>query len=251
MRKTIIITGASSGIGKACAELLAKNYDLILCSRNEDKLKELQKTLQAYGNKVLVFKLDVRSDTEVSSLFNTLAAECVDVDVLINSVGLALGLETLDKSLEEDINAMIDTNIKGLLFMSKHALKVMKATDKGHIINLGSIAGIDSYPTGITYAATKSAVKSISDGLRKDVIPNNIRITNIQPGLVETKFSVIRFYGDTKKAKSVYKGIKPLSANDIASIIKYAIELPQHVQINEITVTPTHQATVEHIYRKN
>ncbi len=250
MKKTVLITGASSGIGKACAELLAKDYNLILCSRNGDKLIELKDNLSS-KNAVHIFKLDVRNYSDIEELFNFLSQESINIDVLINSAGLALGLETLDKSLKEDISTMLDTNVKGVLFMSKFALGIMKKLNRGHIINLGSIAGINSYPTGITYAATKSAVKSISDGLRKDITPYNIRITNIQPGLVKTAFSVVRFKGNKKEADSVYDGIKPLSAIDIANIIKYTIEVPQHIQINEVTITPTHQATVEHIYKSN
>ena len=168
---------------------------------------------------------------------------------MINSAGLALGLEKLEDGHVEDWDKMIDTNVKGLLMVSKFALKGMKERNNGHIINIGSIAGITSYSKGIVYAATKAAVKSISDGLRKEVVENDIRITNIQPGLVETNFSNIRFSGDIEKATSVYKGIVPLSGDDIADIIKYVINLPERVQINEVTVTPLHQATVEVIHK--
>jgi len=165
------------------------------------------------------------------------------------SAGVALGLEKLENGQINEWDQMIDTNVRGLLMVSKFALTIMKERNSGHIINIGSIAGITSYSKGVVYAATKAAVKSISDGLRKEVIENKIKITNIQPGLVETNFSNTRFGGDVEKAKNVYKGIKPLSGDDIADIIKYVIELPDHVQINEITVTPLHQATVEVIHR--
>ena len=252
MKKTIIITGASSGIGKACAEKLAVNHNIILCSRSEDKLLILEQTLltKGYGNKITHAKLDVTNNENVKDLFQKLQSTNIFADVLINAAGLALGLETLDESDDGDIRTMVDTNITGLLFMSKYALKLMKKNNRGHIINIGSIAGINPYPTGITYAATKAAVKSISDGLRKDVISYNIRITNIQPGLVKTNFSLVRFKGDIAKSESVYNGIKPLTADDIAEIIKYSIESPDYMQLNEITVTPTHQATVEYIFRK-
>ncbi len=252
MTKTIVITGASSGIGQSCAELMAGKYNLVLCARSKDKLEKLQDKLRKNSNnKILSFRLDVTQHEDVRAFFDKISAEGINVDILINAAGLALGLDTLDKSDERDIHTMIDVNIKGVLFMSKYALKIMKIHNTGHIINLGSIAGINSYSTGITYAATKSAVKSISDGLRKDVIPYNIRITNIQPGLVKTNFSLVRFKGDEKKSEEVYKGIKPLTAYDIAEVIRYSIESPEHVQVNEITVTPTHQATVEHIYKSN
>jgi len=247
--KTILITGASSGIGLACAKTLAHGNRLILCSRNLAKLKDIK--LKINNNKnVYVFKVDVTSQTQVSKMFESIRHQNIYPDVLINSAGLSLGLEKLEDGCIKDWEQMIDTNIKGLLIVSKSVLNSMKRMDNGHIINIGSIAGIVSYSKGIVYSATKAAVKSISDGLRKEVVENKIKITNIQPGLVETNFSNIRFYGDAEKAKNVYKGINPLSGDDIADIIKYVINLPKHVQINEVTVTPLHQATVEIIHRK-
>ena len=244
--KTILITGASSGIGKACAEKLATGNHMILCSRNLNALKSIVIN-STYSPRL--FEVDVQNSNEVELMFSTLATEGLFPDVVINSAGLAIGLDKIDESAINEWDQMIDTNIKGLLFVSKFALKHMKEKDVGHIINIGSIAGIESYPKGVVYAATKSAVKSISDGLRKEVVEHNIKITNIQPGLVETNFSNIRFGGDENKAKAVYHGIKPLSAEDVAGAIAYVVNTPQHVQINEITLTPTHQASVGVVYK--
>lgn len=246
--KTILITGASSGIGLACVKKLSDGNRLILCSRNLSELENIKSELN--GNKnIHVFAVDVTSQPQVSEMFGNLESHNLYPDVLINSAGLALGLEKLENGHIKDWDQMIDTNIKGLLMVSKFALKGMKERNSGHIINISSIAGIASYSKGVVYSATKAAVKSISDGLRKEVVENDIRITNIQPGLVETNFSNVRFDGDTEKAKNVYKGINPLSGDDIADIIKYVIYLPEHVQINEVTVTPLHQATVEVIHK--
>lgn len=245
--KKILITGASSGIGLACAKKLLDGNRLILCSRNISGLEDIKSELN--NDNIHIFSVDVTSQSQVSKMFENLESYDLHPDVLINSAGLALGLEKLEDGHVKDWDQMIDTNIKGLLMVSRLALKGMKERNSGHIINIGSIAGITSYSKGIVYAATKAAVKSISDGLRKEVIENDIRVTNIQPGLVETNFSNIRFSGDIKKATSVYKGIVPLSGDDIADIIKYVINLPERVQINEVTVTPLHQATVEIIHK--
>jgi NADP-dependent 3-hydroxy acid dehydrogenase YdfG len=203
----------------------------------------------ALGSSSQVFPLDVRDNASIKSMFETSAAQRKSPDVVINAAGLALGLEEIDEGSVDEWNQMIDTNVKRLLYVTKYALPHMKEIDRGHIVNIGSIAGITSYPKGIVYAATKAAVKSISDGLRKELVSKNIRITNIQPGLVETNLSNVRFHGDTSKSKSTYRGIVPLTANDIADIVQYVLNVPEHVHINEITVTPTHQATVEVIHR--
>jgi 3-hydroxy acid dehydrogenase/malonic semialdehyde reductase len=244
--KTILITGASSGIGKVAAQKLSKDNNIILCARRKDIIEEIASTLP----NALAFTVDVRNEEEVERMFLSLEKEGIVLDAVINSAGLALGLENLEESDPEEWTEMIDTNIKGLLLVSKFSLKQMKVAGKGHIINIGSIAGINSYARGVVYAATKAAVKSISDGLRKEVVEHNIRITNIQPGLVETNFSNIRFRGDIEKAKNAYTGIQPLSPEDVVDAIEYVLHTPVHVQINEITMTPVHQATVEVIYRK-
>jgi NADP-dependent 3-hydroxy acid dehydrogenase YdfG len=246
--KTILITGASSGIGLACTRKLSSGNKLILCSRNLSALENIKSETGNTKN-MFVFSVDVTSQSQIRKMFESIESLNLYPDVLINSAGVALGLEKLENGQINEWDQMIDTNVRGLLMVSKFALTIMKERNSGHIINIGSIAGITSYSKGVVYAATKAAVKSISDGLRKEVIENKIKITNIQPGLVETNFSNTRFGGDVEKAKNVYKGIKPLSGDDIADIIKYVIELPEHVQINEITVTPLHQATVEVIHR--
>lgn len=243
--KTILITGASSGIGKACAEKLSGDNILILCSRSKDVIDDISRN---FAN-VLTFKVDVRNQEDIKQMFQSLTKKGIILDVIVNSAGLALGFEELDEGNTAEWSEMIDTNIKGLLFVSKFALRQMKSTNRGHVINIGSIAGINSYASGIVYSATKSAVKSISDGLRKEVVAYNIKVTNIQPGLVETNFSNTRFRGDIYRAQKVYEGINPLSAGDIADLVKYVIETPTHVQINEITVTPVHQATVEVVHK--
>lgn len=243
--KTILITGASSGIGKAAANKLSIGNKIILCARSKETVDAIADNLPD----ALTFRMDVRDRDDVERVFLALEKDNVIPDVVINSAGLALGLEELDESDPAELAEMIDTNVTGLLLVSKFALKHMKKVGRGHIINIGSIAGINSYARGIVYAATKSAVKSISDGLRKEVVAYDIKITNIQPGLVETNFSNIRFRGDTKRAADVYNGIEPLRAEDIADAIAYALNAPDHVQINEITLTPTHQATVEVIHK--
>lgn len=244
--KTILITGASSGIGKACAQRLAHNNRLILCSRNRSELDKIASTIE----NALVFKTDVRNDSDIQEMFKVLEKSNMRPDVLINAAGCALGLEELEHGRTTDWDVMIDTNIKGLLIMSKYVLLHMKTVNRGHIINIGSIAGIVPYSRGIVYSATKSAVKAISDGLRKEVVTYNIKVTNVQPGLVETNFSNVRFHGDEILAKKPYEGIVPLTGTDIADIVEYVLKLPDHVQINEITVTPVHQATVEIIHRE-
>jgi NADP-dependent 3-hydroxy acid dehydrogenase YdfG len=243
--KTILITGASSGIGRSAAEKLSVGNRIILCARSGDVIEGMAGKLPD----AFAFAADVRSRDEIEQMFLSLERGGMIPDVVINSAGLALGLEELEEGDPNEWAEMIDTNIKGLLLMSKFSLKQMKRAGRGHIINIGSIAGINSYSRGIVYAATKSAVKSISDGLRKEVVGHDIKITNIQPGLVETNFSNIRFRGDAEKAKGVYSGITPLQAEDVADAVAYAISAPDHVQINEITLTPTHQATVEVVHR--
>lgn len=246
--KTILITGASSGIGLACAKRLASGNKLILCSRNLSELEKIKSELSD-SEETYVFGVDVTNQKQVLEMFENLESVNLYPDVLINSAGLALGLENLEDGDVNDWEKMIDTNVKGLLLISKFSLKGMKERNNGHIINIGSIAGITSYAKGIVYAATKAAVRSISDGLRKEVVENNIRVTNVQPGLVETNFSNVRFDGDSERAKNVYKGIKPLLGDDIADIINFIINVPEHVQISEVTVTPLHQASVEIVYR--
>lgn len=251
--KTILITGASSGIGAACAEIFAsKGANLILCARNIDKLEILAKKLKTkYKIEIITFKTDVTKEEEVNLLFKNLNEKWRKIDILINNAGLALGLEKFYIGDIDDWNIMIDTNIKGLLYFTRNVLPMMiNENINGHIINIGSLAGVAAYPNGAVYCATKAAVKYISDGLRMDIADKPIRVTNIQPGLVETNFSVVRFHGDKARADNVYDGIKPLTAEDIADIVCYAASAPSHVQICEVTVTATHQATGGVVHRE-
>ncbi|GMA97478.1 SDR family oxidoreductase [Pelosinus sp. IPA-1] len=244
--KIVFISGASSGIGRACAELFAQaGAKVILCARSVEKVQEIADVLKAkYQTDALALKLDVQDKNAVNEIVDTLPSEWEKIDILVNNAGLARGLEKLHQGDVEDWEAMIDTNVKGLLYLTRKIVpQMLENKVNGHVINIGSIAGIHAYPGGAVYCATKSAVKFLSDGLRMDVVDTPIRVTNIQPGMVETNFSVIRFHGDKGKADNVYDGIKPLVAEDIADIVVYAASAPAHVQICEVTVTPTNQAT--------
>ena len=244
--KIVFISGASSGIGKACAEAFANaGAHLILCARCIEKLQETADALKGkYQIEILTCKLDVQDKKAVSEVIDALPECWRKIDILVNNAGLARGLEKLHEGETDDWDAMLDTNVKGLLYLTRKIVPFMLENKvNGHIINIGSTAGIHAYPGGAVYCATKAAVKFISDGLRMDVVDKPIRVTNVQPGMVETNFSVVRFNGDKEKADSVYEGIKPLVAEDIADIVLYAASAPPHVQICEVTVTPTNQAT--------
>ena len=244
--KIVFISGASSGIGKACAEGFASaGAHLILCARNIESVNEVAKQLKdRYQIEILTCKLDVRDRKAVTEVIETLPECWKKIDILVNYAGLASGLGKVQQGDIDDWEAMIDTNIKGLLYLTRKIVPFMLENQvNGHIINIGSIAGISAYPGGAVYCATKAAVKFISDGLRMDVVDKPIRVTNVQPGMTETNFSVVRFHGDKEKADSVYEGIKPLVAEDIANIVIFAASAPPHVQICEVTVTPTNQAT--------
>jgi NADP-dependent 3-hydroxy acid dehydrogenase YdfG len=250
--KIVFVSGASSGIGKACAERFAKaGAKLILCARSIDKIVALAQQLKAmYQTESRVIGLDVRNREAVLAAVQSLPIDWQAIDVLINNAGGALGLEKVQEGNLDDWDAMIDTNVKGLLYLTRAIVPLMlKYQRNGHVVNIGSIAGIHAYPGGAVYCACKAAVQFISDGLRMDVIDTPIRVTNIQPGMVQTDFSKVRFHGDEKKAAEVYEGITPLSAEDIADIIIYAASVPPHVQICEVTVTPTHQATGRVIHK--
>ena len=244
--KIVFISGASSGIGKACAELFAKaGAKLILCARSVEKVRETANELKAqYQTEIVALQLDVQDKKAVAEVVDTLPEKWQKIDILVNNAGLAQGLDKLQEGEITDWEAMIDTNVKGLLYLTRKIVpRMLEHKLNGHVINIGSIAGIHAYPGGAVYCATKAAVKFISDGLRMDVVDTPVRVTNIQPGMVETNFSVIRFHGDQQKADNVYEGIQPLVAEDIADIVVYAASAPSHVQICEVTVTPTHQAT--------
>ena len=251
MNKVVMITGATSGIGMACARKFAENGDrLILTGRNEDRLAGIKKELVAQGADVLTLVFDVRDREKASQAVKTLPAEWQKIDVLVNNAGLALGLEPEFEGNLDDWETMIDTNIKGLLTMTRLVVPGMVQRNSGHIINVGSVAGDAAYAGGNVYCATKAAVKALTDGLRIDVAHTAIRVTNLKPGLVETNFSNIRFHGDTERAANVYKGVKPLTGDDIADVAVYASNAPAHVQIAEVLILATHQASGSVIVRK-
>ena len=251
MKKIVLITGATSGIGLACARKFAENGDkLILTGRNEHRLAEIKKELAEKETEVLTLAFDVRDGEKAEKYMTELPAEWQQIDVLVNNAGLALGLEPEYEGNPADWETMIDTNIKGLLTMTRLVVPGMVERDCGHIINVGSVAGDAAYAGGNVYCATKAAVKALSDGLRIDVANTAIRVTNLKPGLVETNFSNIRFHGDNDRAANVYKGIKPLTGDDIADVAVYAANAPAHVQIAEVLILATHQASGSVIVRK-
>ena len=248
MNKIVLITGATSGIGLACARKFAENGDkLILTGRNAQRLAEIKKELDA---EMMTLAFDVRNREEAEKQICSLPANWQNIDVLVNNAGLALGLEPEYEGDLDDWETMIDTNIKGLLTMTRLVVPGMVKRNNGHIINVGSVAGDAAYAGGNVYCATKAAVKALSDGLRIDVANTAIRVTNLKPGLVETNFSNVRFHGDNERAANVYKGIKPLTGDDIADVAVYAANAPAHVQIAEVLILATHQASGSVIVRK-
>ncbi|MBR1409568.1 MAG: SDR family NAD(P)-dependent oxidoreductase [Prevotella sp.] len=251
MGKIVLITGATSGIGLACARKFAENGDrLILTGRNEQRLTEIGRELTEKGTEVLTLAFDVRNREKAKQYISELPAEWQKIDVLVNNAGLALGLEPEYEGNLDDWETMIDTNIMGLLTMTRLIVPGMVARGQGHIINIGSVAGDAAYAGGNVYCATKAAVKALSDGLRIDVADTAIRVTNLKPGLVETNFSNIRFKGDEERAAKLYTGIKPLTGDDIADVAVYAANAPAHVQIAEVLILATHQASGSVIVRK-
>lgn len=250
MNKIVLITGATSGIGLACARKFAENGDkLILTGRNGQRLAEVRKELTDTGAEVLTLVFDVRNREAAIKALSELPQEWQEIDVLVNNAGLALGLEPEYEGNFDDWETMIDTNIKGLLIMTRCVVPGMVQRNRGHIINIGSVAGDAAYSGGNVYCATKAAVKVLTDGLRIDVANSNVRVTNLKPGLVETNFSNTRFHGDHERAANVYKGIKPLTGEDIADVAVYAANAPEHVQIAEVLILATHQASGSVIVR--
>lgn len=248
----VLITGATSGIGKSSAEIFAKNgHELILTGRREERLAELKKKLEeAYKVKVTTLCFDVRDNMQVLKAIASLGSEADHIDVLVNNAGLAAGLSTLQEGNLDHWERMIDTNVKGLLYMSKVISNHMIKKKSGHIINIGSIAGKEVYANGNVYCATKHAVDAITKGMRIDLLPHNIKVTSVNPGMVETEFSIVRFDGDEEKAKSVYKGMQPLIPEDIAETIYWCATRPPHVNINDIVIMPTVQASASNVIRK-
>lgn len=250
--KRAFITGASSGIGEACCEYFAKEgANLIIVARREDRLKNLAERLEKeYGVEVTWFKLDVGDRKDVETKLSSMCDEAKKIDILINNAGGAHGLEKLQDGNIDDWEKMINSNLTGLLYVSKLVIGYMLNSNiKGHIVNIGSIAGIAAYPNGAVYCAVKSAVRTLTDGMRIDLVDTDIKVTNIQPGLVETEFSLVRFKGDEKRAKNVYAGKDPLISEDIADMCLYAVTRPARMLIAEMTVYPKSQASAL-IYRK-
>ncbi len=251
MKKTVFITGATSGIGLGCARKFAQNGDrIILNARNAEKLSAIKAELEAQGTEVFTLAFDVRDRKAAQEAINSLPAEWQQIDILVNNAGLALGLEPEYEGDFDDWEAMIDTNVKGLLNMTRLIVPQMIQRNSGQVINIGSVAGDAAYAGGNVYCATKAAVKALSDGLRIDVANTAVRVTNLKPGLVETNFSNIRFHGDTDRAAKLYQGIKPLTGDDIADVAVYAANAPAHVQIAEVLILATHQASGSVIVRK-
>ena len=251
MKKIALVTGATSGIGEACARKFAENgYNVIITGRRVDALDELAAELRGAGAEVLTMAFDVRDREAAAAAIQGLHAEWQEIDVLVNNAGGAWGLEPEYTGSYDDWDTMIDTNIKGLLTMTRLIVPGMVERDRGHVVNIGSVAGDAAYAGGNVYCATKSAVKALSDGLRIDVAHTGVRVTNIKPGLVETNFSVTRFHGDKERAAGVYKGIQPLTGTDIAESVYYAVSAPAHVQVAEILILATHQASGSVIHRK-
>ncbi len=251
MKEIAIITGATSGIGMATSNILAKlGYDCIITGRRKERLDEQQKSLEKnYGINVLSLCFDIRDQQQTLNAIQSIPETWKNIKILINNAGLAAGVEKVDAPSWEKWEQMIDTNVKGLLFLSKEIIKIMVPNKAGHIINLSSIAGINVYEGGSVYCATKHAVNAITQGMRIDLLKHNIKVTSVSPGMVETEFSMVRYNGDKDKADNVYKGVVPLSAQDIAETIEFIVTRPLHVNINDILIMPTQQANAYYTHR--
>lgn len=251
MKKIALVTGATSGIGRATSIALADaGYNLIITGRRADRLEELKKLLAiTYKSDVITLNFDVRDNAQVESAIASLKSEWRNIDVLVNNAGLAVGLDPIQNGLLEDWERMIDTNVKGLLYVSRAVAPLMCERQKGHIVNLCSTAGKEVYAGGNVYCATKHAVDAISKGMRIDMLKYGIKVTNICPGAVETEFSLVRFKDDKERADKTYQGYKPLNGDDIAQLIRFAVTLPDHICINDLVVTPKAQANATNIFR--
>lgn len=252
MAKIALITGATAGIGEACAHTFAREkYNLVLTGRRLDRLEKLAARLnKKYDVEVAVSAFDVRERQQVIDNLEGLPAKWKRVNVLINNAGLSQGLDPIQNGSYDDWDTMIDTNVKGLLYVSKIVANWMIKNGQGHIVNIGSIAGKEVYPNGNVYCATKHAVDALNKGMRVDLLPHGIKVTGVHPGAVETEFSEVRFKGDKERAKKVYEGFDPLVAEDIAETIWFAVSRPKHVNINDLLIMPTAQATATNILRK-
>ena len=243
--KIAFITGATSGIGEACANLFAQQgYQLIIAGRRSDRLQKLSTALEkTYALQVMPLVLDVRNKIELNTILEALPEEWKKVSVLVNNAGLSQGLDPIDKGDTDDWDTMIDTNVKGFLYVTKIVSNWMIPLKSGHIVNIGSIAGKEVYPNGNVYCATKHAVDALNKGMRMDLLPYGIKVTAINPGMVETEFSLVRFKGDEERAKAVYQNFEPLTAQDIADAIWFVVSRPAHVNINDMLIMPTAQAS--------
>jgi 3-hydroxy acid dehydrogenase/malonic semialdehyde reductase len=244
IKRTILITGASAGFGKATAELFAANgWNIIITGRRKVRLELLERQLrEKYDVNVLSLVFDVRNNADVKTVFSNLPENWNDIDVLINNAGLAAGLSSIQEGAVDDWEQMIDTNVKGLLYVTRAVAPLMQARKKGHIVNIGSIAGKEVYANGNVYCATKHAVDALTKAMRIDLLQHNIKVSQIAPGMAETEFSLVRFKGDEQRAKSVYAGLQPLTAEDIAETIFWVVNRPAHVNINDILIMPAAQA---------
>ncbi|MBD1920760.1 SDR family oxidoreductase [Microcoleus sp. FACHB-831] len=249
----VFITGASSGIGAACANIFASSgAKLILAARRRDRLEELAAKLgKEFNNEMHLLQMDVRDREQVESAISSLPPSWSDVDVLINNAGLSRGLDKLHEGSIQDWEEMIDTNIKGLLYMTRHIVPGMVSRGRGHVVNLGSIAGHQTYPGGNVYCGSKAAVRAITEGLKQDLLGTPVRVTSVDPGLVETEFSNVRFHGDSDRANKVYQGLTPLTPEDIADVVFFCVTRPAHVNISEILLVPTDQATATLVHRRS
>ncbi len=250
--KIVFVTGASSGIGESCARIFARNgAKLLLCARRMDRLKKIALQLKTeYGTETHIFQLDVRDRAQVDKALDKIPAEWKKIDVLINNAGLARGLSKLHEGSIKDWEEMIDTNIKGLLYISRKIIPGMVDRKRGDIINIGSLAGHEVYPRGAVYCASKHAVDALTKGLRMDLIGTPLRVCTVDPGLVETEFSTVRFHGDDERADNVYQGIEPLTADDIAETVFYCASRPAHIQIAQVIIFPTAQRSATVVHRE-
>jgi NADP-dependent 3-hydroxy acid dehydrogenase YdfG len=251
-KRIVLVTGATSGIGEATARAFAtQGWDIIITGRRAARLKELKAELEAdHDIEVLALSFDIRDRHQIEASLGSLPERFRAIDVLVNNAGLAAGLEHIDEGNSVDWEAMIDTNIKGLLYTTRLISRVMIEAGRGHIVNIGSIAGRQVYENGAVYCASKHAVNALSQGMRIDLVRHGVRVTEVRPGMVETEFSDVRFHGDTTRAAAVYEGVEPLTAEDIADAVLWAVSRPPHVNIDEIALTPQQQANAYYTYRK-
>ncbi len=252
MKKTILVTGATSGFGKAIATLFARNgHDIIITGRRSDRLAALKEELEQFpGVKITSLCFDVRDKDAVKQTFDELAASQQRIDILVNNAGLAAGMSSIDEGNTDDWDLMIDTNIKGLLYVTRQVVPFMKQQKAGHIFNIGSTAGKVVYKNGNVYNATKFAVDALNQSMRIDLLPYGIKVTGVNPGMAETEFSLVRYKGDQERAAKVYEGIEPLRAEDIADVVYYCANVPAHVCINDLTLTCTYQANAIYTVRE-